>query len=173
MPGTLGHLSSRFFDVLFARPLDPAERATVETWLTPDLADVFFAQPIPDQRHGYEAALHVLGAGAEPEVIIAAALHDVGKRQADLGILGRVAASLFILLRLPLTRRMQLYRDHGMTAAAELATLGAPPLAIDFALHHHSHRPPSISPATWDLLLLADQPKAAHRGGLGISSVAG
>ncbi len=172
MPGTLGHLSRRFFDVLFSRSLDPAERATVETWLTPDLADAFFSQSAPDQRHGYEAGLHVIAAGAEPEVVIAAAMHDIGKRRADLGITGRVIASLFIMFQLPLTRRMRLYRDHGVSAAAELAALGAPPLAIDFALHHHSVRPPSISQDTWDLLLLADQPKTAHRKGVGISSFA-
>lgn len=172
MPGTLGHLSRRFFDVLFSRPLDAAERATVETWLAPGLADVFFAQPGADQRHGYEAGLCAIGADADTDVVVAAAMHDIGKRQARLGIVGRVVASLFIMLGLPLTRRMQLYRDHGITAAAELAALGAPPLAIDFALHHHSARPASISQATWDLLVLADQPKAVHRRRLGISSVA-
>lgn len=171
MPGSLGHLSSRFFDVLLSRRLDSAERATVETWLTPDLADVFFAQPGADQRHGYEAGLYVVGAGAEPDVVVAAAMHDVGKRQARLGIFGRVIASLFIMAGLPLSRRMRLYRDHGMTAAAELAALGAPPLAIDFALHHHSERPSSISPGTWALLLLADQPKTAHHKRVGISSI--
>lgn len=172
MPGSLGHLSSRFFDVLLSRPLDVAERATVETWLTPELADVFFAQPGADQRHGYEAGLYVIAAGAEPEVVVAAAMHDVGKREARLGVIGRVIASLLIMTGLPLTRRMRLYRDHGVMAAAELAALGAPPLAIDFALHHHSRRPPSISPGTWELLLLADQPKTAHRKRVGISSIA-
>jgi hypothetical protein len=172
LPGSLGHLSSRFFDVLLSRPLDVAERATVETWLTPALADVFFAQPGADQRHGYEAGLYVIAAGAEPDVVVAATMHDVGKRQARLGIVARVIASLLIMAGLPLTSRMQLYRDHGMTAAAELAALGAPPLAIDFALHHHSERPPSISPGTWDLLVSADQPKTAHRKRVGISSVA-
>lgn len=171
MPGSLGHLSSRFFDVLLSRRLDAAERATVETWLAPDLADVFFAQPGPDQRHGYEAGLNVVAAGAEPDVVVAAAMHDVGKRQARLGIFGRVIASLLIMAGLPLGRRMRLYRDHGMTAAAELAALGAPPLAIDFALHHHSGRPSSISPETWDLLVLADQPKTAHHKRFGISSI--
>lgn len=172
MPGSLRHLSSRFFDVLLSRRLDSAERATVETWLTRDLAEVFFAQPGADQRHGYEAGLYVIAAGAEHDVVVAAAMHDVGKREAHLGVIGRVIASLFILAGLPLTRRMQLYRDHGMSAAAELAALGAPPLAIDFALHHHSERPSSISPGTWDLLVLADQPKTAHRKRVGISSVA-
>lgn len=172
MPGSLAHLSSRFFDVLLYRPLDAAERVTVETWLTPDLADIFFAQPEADQRHGYEAGLHVMAAGTEPDVVVAAVMHDVGKREAGLGILGRVIASLFIMTGLPLTRRMQLYRDHGMTAAAELAALGAPPLAIDFALHHHSERPSSIPPETWELLVRADQPKTAHRRRVGISSIA-
>lgn len=172
MPGSLGHLSSRFFDVLLSRRLDTAERATVETWLTPDLAEVFFAQSGADQRHGYEAGLYVIAAGAEPDLVVAAVMHDVGKRAANLGIVSRVVASLFIMAGLPLTPRMQLYRDHGMTAAAELAALGAPPLAIDFALHHHYERPSSISPGTWDLLVLADQPKTAHRKRVGISSIA-
>lgn len=170
MPGTLGHLSRRFFDVLFHKPLDTAERAAVELWLPSQLAGAFFAQSAPDQRHGYEAALCVLEAGADEDVIVAAAMHDIGKGPAHLGVPGRVVASLFIKLDLPLTRRMRLYRDHGMTAAAELAALGAPPLAVDFALHHHSSRPASIPAATWDLLVLADQPKPTRRKGSGISS---
>ncbi len=170
MPGSLGHLTGRFFDVLMARPLVSAERALVETWLTDELAEIFFDQPQYDQRHGYEAALVVLGSGLEDDALVAALMHDSGKRHSGLGILGRVTASLLIKLRLPLTGRMKLYRDHGVGAAAELAALGAPPLAIDYALHHHGERPSTIESETWGVLSDADRANAIYRRGPGISS---
>ena len=163
MPGSLGHLSRRFFDVLFARPLTVDERAAVGLWLERDLEQVFFEQQGADQRHAYEAALSVMAAMHDASDVVAAALlHDVGKRHSRLGIIGRTVASLLILARLPLTQRMKSYRDHGIIAAAELAELGAPPLAIDYALHHHGDRPASIDAPAWDALLAADEPENAR-----------
>lgn len=169
MPGSLGHLSGRFFDVLLARPLDEAEQATVGLWLTPELSEVFFSQSPADQRHGYEAGLIVMGGGGSPDMVTAAVMHDTAKRHAGLGVLGRVVASILIRAGLPLTPRMRLYRDHGIIAAKELAELGAPPLAVDFALHHHRSRPASIPEETWKLLEKADRAKAANLGSSGIS----
>lgn len=170
MPGSLGHLSARFFQVLLAKPLDPAERAIVEGWLPPELGEIFFAQPGYDQRHGYEAGLSVVAEDATRDVVVAAVMHDTGKRHAGLGIVGRVAASLLIKLRLPLTERMKLYRDHGITAASEIAALGGPGIAIDYALHHHGEKPPSIPADTWKLLVEADRANAIYPRKAGISS---
>lgn len=159
MSGSPAHLIRRFFDVAGARPLTTSERAAVSNWLDDATAPIFFAQHHADQRHGYHAALTVVAAGAsEPDVIAAALLHDVGKRHARLGVLGRSLASVMIVLGLPLGRRMTAYRDHGLLGARELGVLGAPSLAIDFAMHHHRSRPPTIDPATWELLVRADQP---------------
>lgn len=158
MPGSLGHLTRRFFDVLLATPLDSAERAAIEGWLDRGQAWAFFSQSDPDQRHGFHAALVTISGGAELEVIRAALLHDVGKRHARLGVLARSFASMAIRLGLPLTTRWRLYRDHGEIAARELAGLGCQRLIVDFARHHHGERPPGIPSATWDLLQLADQP---------------
>ena len=158
MPGSLGHLTRRFFDVLFSAPLNSAERMAVEGWLDSGQAWVFFSQPDPDQRHGFHAALVVIAGGGDLDVIRAALLHDVGKRHARLGVLVRTYASLAMRLGLPLTGRWQLYRDHGETAARELDSLGCEDLIVDFARHHHGERPPRISTSTWDLLQLADQP---------------
>jgi putative nucleotidyltransferase with HDIG domain len=158
VPGSLGHLTRRFFDVLFSAPLDAAERMAVEGWLDSGQAWVFFSQPDPDQRHGFHAALVVIAGGGDLDVIRAALLHDVGKRHARLGVVGRTCASLAMRLGLPLTGRWQLYRDHGETAARELDSLGCGDLIVDFARHHHGERPPGISTSTWDLLQLADQP---------------
>ena len=158
MPGSLGHLTRRFFDVLFATPLYLGERAAIEGWLDSGQAWVFFSQSDPDQRHGFHAALVSISGGAELEVIRAALLHDVGKRHARLGVLGRSFASIAIRLGLPLTRRWRLYRDHGEIAARELTALGCQGLIVDFALHHHGDRPTGFPIPTWDLLVRADQP---------------
>ena len=72
--------------------------------------------------------------------------------------MGRTLASLLIRLRLPLSRRARLYRDHGELAARELDQLGCETLVVEFARHHHGDRPETISPATWGLLQLADEP---------------
>lgn len=159
MPGSPAHLLQRFINVATARRLTVLEKAVVENWLTAETSELFFAQDDADQRHGYDAALSVLGAGVKDrEVIMAALLHDVGKRHARLGIIGRSVASVLILLRLPLPERMAAYRDHGLVAARELGSLSVPSLVIDFAMHHHGKRPPTIAPATWHSLIAADEP---------------
>lgn len=158
-PDSAGHLFKRFLDVASARALDATERSTVDGWLSRPLAELFFDQPDPDQRHGYEAALSVVDQGyTDPNVISAALLHDVGKRHARLGLIGRSFASVAILAGLPLSARMTTYRDHGMIAAAELGRAGASSLAVDFALHHHDRRPATIPSDVWEVLVTADQP---------------
>ncbi len=162
----------RFFDVLTSPPLSAWERDAVAGWLSPDLAHVFFAQSDADQRHGYHAALVVVSQGfTDSDVVVAALMHDVGKRHADLGVIGRSVASVLIRLRLPLSRRMVSYRDHGLAAARELSSLNAPTLAIEFAEHHHASRPPTIDRAAWEVLQLSDQPpKTSSRMGREITS---
>ena len=158
MPGSLGHLTRRFFDVLFSTPLDTAERAAVEGWLDSGQTWVFFSQPDSDQRHGFHAALVAIAGDGKLDVIRAALLHDVGKRHARLGVFGRTFASMAIRLGLPLTRRWRLYRDHGETAAGELETLGCEGVIVDFARNHHGERPHTVPADIWDLLQRADQP---------------
>ena len=162
MPGSLSHLVRRFFDTLFSRALLSSEIAAIDDWLSTEESAVFYSQSVVDQRHGYHAALSVIAAGVgDTTTIRAALLHDIGKRDARIGILGRSIASLLIGLGWPMTKRMALYRDHGESGSRELAELGCEPLVIEFALHHHRARPLSINAATWHILQAADQPPKA------------
>lgn len=156
MPGSWLHLSSRFFESLTARELDASELRTLGEVLSDPELQLFLAQPALDQRHGYDAARFTLEAGASNETARAAALHDVAKRHARLGVLGRVIASILIKFGLPVRGRFKAYRDHGPIGAAELSAVGAPPLAVIFARAHHGDRPSDVDGATWSLLQAAD-----------------
>lgn len=156
MPGTWSHLASRFVETAGARPLDTDEKRWVEARLEADEGSAYWEQSVADQRHGYEAAHHVAAHGGSRQMERAALLHDVAKRHARLGILGRSMASVAIRLRLPLRGRARLYRDHGPLAAAELGHAGAEELVVMYARHHHGNRPASISPDVWRLLQAAD-----------------
>lgn len=102
--------------------------------------------------------------GLGPAGVRAALLHDVGKRHARLGVIGRSFASVAIKARLPLTSRWRLYRDHGRIGSKELEAVGSDSLVVEFAHHHHGTRPPGIPEHTWTILQLADQPpKTGHR----------
>ncbi len=154
MPGTWTHLAGRFFGTLTGRPLQPAEIERVNSWLLPGEPALFWAQPIIDQRHGFDTAATITLDASE--TVRAALLHDIGKRYARLGVWGRSWASFSIKLRLPLGRRARTYRSHGRLAAWELARLGSTGLVVDFAAAHHRHRPDTIAQATWKMLKAAD-----------------
>jgi hypothetical protein len=156
MPGSWPHLAGRFFGSLGARDLDDAELAQLGDVLSEAELELFIAQPALDRRHGYEAARFALVAGAPEVVVRAAALHDVAKRHARLGIPGRVIASVCIKFGLPVRGRFRAYRDHGPIGAAELAAVGAPPIAVAYAASHHGVRPSGVDGDTWKLLDAAD-----------------
>lgn len=156
MPGGWLHLGRRFFATLGADDLTPGEIDRLSELLEPDELRLFLLQPVIDRRHGLEAATRAGAFGGSGVEIRAAALHDVGKRHAHLGVAGRVAASIAIKLRLPLPAGMRMYRDHGPIGGAELAGIGCPRLIVDYARGHHGRRPATIPVAVWDRLCAAD-----------------
>lgn len=164
MPGSAGHLIRRFFAVSSAQKLDDDELQLVAGWLSPPELELFLAQPVADQRHGLEAGVYVRDHQGDHEAIAAGALHDVGKRHAGLGPVGRSLATIMIILRVAsLWDRAATYRDHGSVAARELESAGSAPLVVAFAMHHHGKRPDGVDATTWSVLMAGDEPVKASR----------
>ena len=152
------HLATRFFEVLGARPLSPAEQSTVDRWLEPAERPLFWGQPPEDQRHAFDAAIAVEAtATGRTDLVRAALLHDVGKRHSALGVTGRVFASLLRLARMPARGRIAAYLDHGALGAEELQQAGSEPIVVLFARHHHRAKAPAgADTADWAVLRRAD-----------------
>ncbi|MDP8959153.1 MAG: HD domain-containing protein, partial [Actinomycetota bacterium] len=155
--GGWGHLAHRLFQVAWARPLSPREQSEVGALLGPAEARLFWSQPTADQRHGLAAARAVLRqAPGRRDLACAALLHDVGKRRAALGPVGRSLASVMAKVGLPATGRWRHYLDHPALGAADLEQAQAQALVIQFARHHHNGRPEGIDKRDWELLQRAD-----------------
>jgi hypothetical protein len=158
------HLAHRFFEVLSARPLDSHELAEAAARVGPELWPLFLTQQTADQRHAYQAGSKMSIGSHEPELVLAAMMHDVGKAESGLGVIGRTTATLLMALGLPMPARLGRYRDHGPIGAAKLEDAGAPTIVVLFARHHQGERPAGITPEDWDSLIRADEPGMPGNG---------
>lgn len=167
----LGHLARRFAGMLW--PAGP--RRAGETWARSHLSEgearLWERMSGPDRRHAVAVARRVaatLGPAATRPVLVAALLHDVGKTDSRLGLLGRVVATvvglgggperaLALSRRRGMARRVGLYLRHGEIGADMLTLAGADPLAVAWAREHH--QPPSrwsVPPEVGAVLAAAD-----------------
>jgi hypothetical protein len=156
--GSWSHLIRRFFAVLAAGPLSDEEWGEVESWLDRDEElEIYRQQSVADQRHGLESARQIAAArGNRRDLVRAALLHDVGKRWANLGVVGRSLASLFAKLHVSVRGSWRRYLDHGSLGADELARLDAGSMVVEYARHHHGRRPDTIPLDEWNLLKSVD-----------------
>jgi len=155
-PLTFGHLAKRFFWSLRVHALTESDLIELAGWIEGAALELYLSQPLADQRHGLDSARFVVAGGGTPEAVAAALFHDVGKRHASLGVLGRTTATLLSRFGLPTPGRLGVYLNHGELGAAELTKLGFGSLVVDFARHHHGPRPVTIGQANWDLLVAGD-----------------
>jgi hypothetical protein len=147
------HLARRFVGALSpARPAS-TDVAWVESVLTPAEATVWRRMPRHDRRHSIRVARTVeadlVGTefAADPRWIEAALLHDVGKLDAGLGVLGRVAATVAGAAaghdladawsaKRGVTRRFGLYLRHPELGADRIRICGGSPEAATWAASH-------------------------------------
>lgn len=147
------HLIRRFLGSLSPRPLRPEDDAWARSQLGPGEQRLWERMSRADRKHAAGVARavdHRLGPDATPPVLAAALLHDVGKTEADLGTLGRVAATVIGRRRAGgwygrggLRGRIGGYLRHDEIGARLLADADAAPLTVAWAREHHH------PPARW------------------------
>ncbi len=154
------HLSERFVRALWSGPPRPEDVAWVQSVLSPRAYAQWEQQPRHDRRHTIRVARLVQAqlAGTDDaddsRFLAAALLHDIGKLDANLGVYGRVVATVSGAAAGPglasawsersgFTRRVGLYLRHPEIGADRIRLAGGPEAAAQWAAAHHD-------PSTWD-----------------------
>ena len=158
----LWHLITRFVGVVTSRPLGPRAQESVTRVLGETEAAVFWQQQSIDQRHAYEVAARVADSvGEDHPAVVAALLHDVGKRRSRLGAVERSLATVTSLARLPMPGRWKSYLDHGEIGARDLEGIEAHPLAVAFARGKPTG---GVDAEAWSVLEAADDSSGLATG---------
>ena len=106
----VAHLVRRFFLSLSRRPPSQVDTTWARNYLL-DREFVLWSQMSnQDRRHSIMVARRFVEEGPDGlrDHVAAALLHDIGKIEAGLGVMGRVAATVLG----PRCRKFRLYRDH-------------------------------------------------------------
>ncbi len=165
------HLVERFVGSIRPARLSGADEAWALDHLSPAERNLWLRQHRRDRAHSIAVArgtIELLDGDVDDRVIVAALCHDVGKGIAQLGVLGRVAATLLEPFvgdrraerwswRSDLLGRIGMYLRYPGLGADLLAEGGADPLVVTWAREHHL--PPedwTIDRSTAEALRLAD-----------------
>lgn len=160
------HLAQRTLWSLRKPVPDPDGEQWLLGLLSPAETVLYRSMAEVDRAHAILCARAVESWGTE--VVVASALHDVGKTQAGLGTPGRVLASFAGLLiadqartwdtRGGLLGQIGRYLDHSEIGARELEAAGASALAVAWAREHHlPSSMQTIAPDVRDALHEADE----------------
>ena len=170
------HLARRFLGALWPGPPRAADVAWVQGVLTDAEYALWALLPNHDRRHSIRVARRVQRTLAgtveadEPRWLAAALLHDVGKLDAGLGLVGRVGATLAGAAaghdmagpwsaRRGVTRRVGLYLRHPELGAVRIRGAGGREEAARWAAAHHAEAAwarTGLPPAVVDALVAAD-----------------
>ncbi len=148
------HLTRRFFTSLSSAPPSAADDAWVRELLSPGAYELWSELPNHDRRHSIGVARRVDAAltgtphAGDARWLACALLHDVGKVDADLGVTGRVGATVVAATvgrdRAGTwadgdgwTRRVGRYVRHPELGAALIRDAGGPDEAARWAAAHH------------------------------------
>jgi hypothetical protein len=142
--------------------VSPAERASLDAWLTPAGTSLFDAMHVADRRHGLDVVASLRTAGVmNHDVLVAGLLHDAGK--GTTGLLPRVAWSLGeawgpwvwrLAGPLPGMRRtLPLLRDHAERSAAMAAAAGCSSRTVELIRNQDAPTDPEFG----ELLRTSDE----------------
>lgn len=147
----LRHLVARFFGSLGRAEPSTTQLAWLDAKLSPAESDQLAAMSVADRRHAVACARQIealLGEAVSDELIVASALHDVGKTEAGLGTPGRVVATVVGRL-VPRAWRVDwirgrgwrhafaVYLSHDVRGAELLDEIGSAPMVVAWAREHH------------------------------------
>jgi len=154
--GSLRHLAARFFSAV--SPASPSAQSDdwARSWLLPGERELWKRMSGPDRRHAVAVAREssrLLEEAVEKtpgEVLAAALLHDVGKVEAHLGTLSRVAVTVAAgalgheriaacarLSRHAWLKRVGCYLAHDRVGGEMLRACGSDPFTVAWAEQHH------------------------------------
>ncbi|MPY93760.1 MAG: HD domain-containing protein [Acidimicrobiia bacterium] len=157
--GELGHLARRFCWTLRATPPTAEDEAWACARLRPGEAALWQAQHPLDRRHTVAVAHRVVataGPGAPPWVLSAALLHDVGKAEAPMGVLGRTVATVLELVGARTAPgKLGRYLAYSERGAELLAEVGSDPEVVAWAREHHEPPERWTVPRAWGEALAA------------------
>jgi hypothetical protein len=122
------HLRRRFFASLSRRAPSVADEQWSERWLLPTEIELWRRMANPDRRHAIVVARRFADQrpGATRAEMAGALLHDVGKVEAGLGTVARVAATVVG----PRTARFRTYHDHETIGARFAEAAGSDPVTV-------------------------------------------
>jgi hypothetical protein len=149
--GKAAHLTRRFFTSLSPHGPSAAEEQWARDQLIDTEVELWRQMRGIDRRHAVGVAHRVeaaLGPDATRPVLAAALLHDVGKIDSDLGVYGRVVATLSAAVAGPdaaydwvrtngFTRRVGLYLLHPKIGGDRLGIAGSDPFTEAWTREHH------------------------------------
>jgi hypothetical protein len=166
------HLVRRLWTSLFDRDLDSVQERRLLELLNEREADLYRLQPNVDKLHSIRGAVSVLNeisVGHDTDLVIAAALHDVGKTETGLNVGGRVVATIFQTF-LPekimrqwckqagIRGKFGLYAFHSERGATLLREAGSSQIVVTWAeSHHKTSAEVSMTEAVFNILKKADR----------------
>jgi hypothetical protein len=168
MSGRLGHLVRRFATTVAGRRPEPVDEKWVRSILSACEIQLWEQMTATDRAHGVEVARRTAESIDEPRVLAAALLHDVGKVEAEAGVMMRVLATLtdplvsesreaeWATRSGPIGKlgRLLCYPQIG---AMLLADAGSDRLVVQWAAeHHHPAHRWTVDPAVGAVLQAAD-----------------
>ena len=137
-----GHLARRLIGSLSRREPDHADTAWAHAHLLASESLLWHRLSAPDRRHSIDVArrFESLGGPWSRDEIAGALLHDIGKLDAGLGTLARVAATMVG----PRTPRLRRYHDHEQIGADLLVAAGSSAITVELVRGNVAGRAASV-----------------------------